>query len=359
MDTEEKNPHAVALGKRGGAKIAERGPEYFAELQAQRKERKGGRPRLPSVADNEGILKIGDAELECAVLPGGVRVLSRTGFLRALGRTGKAKGGRKYDQEFKVPVFLSAANLKPFIPDELLENSGPIPFRLKNGTTAIGYKAELLAHVCNVFLDAKDAGALHETQVRIADQCKVLSRGFAVVGITALIDEATGYQAIRDRQALQAILDKYLRKEFAAWAKRFPDEFYREMFRLKGWQWKGVKVNKPQVVGHYTKDLVYDRLAPNILEELERRNPKNPRGHRRVKHHQWLTEDIGIPGLAQHLHALLGLMRASDTWKQFHDMVKRAFPKKDENRDIVKCCGRGGSGGALFDQFSILEFLSF
>ena len=25
--------------------------------------------------------------------------------------------------------------------------------------------------------------------------------------------------------------------------------------------------------------------------------------------------------------------------------------------DIVKCCGRGGSGGALFDQFSILEFL--
>ena len=28
------------------------------------------------------------------------------------------------------------------------------------------------------------------------------------------------------------------------------------------------------------------------------------------------------------------------------------------NGDIVKCCGRGGSGGALFDQFSILEFLS-
>ena len=29
-------------------------------------------------------------------------------------------------------------------------------------------------------------------------------------------------------------------------------------------------------------------------------------------------------------------------------------------REILsKCCGRGGSGGALFDQFSILEFLSF
>ena len=31
----------------------------------------------------------------------------------------------------------------------------------------------------------------------------------------------------------------------------------------------------------------------------------------------------------------------------------------EQEGDIVKCCGRGGSGGALFDQFSILEFLSF
>ena len=31
--------------------------------------------------------------------------------------------------------------------------------------------------------------------------------------------------------ALQAILDAYLRKELA-WAKRFPDEFDRQIFRL-------------------------------------------------------------------------------------------------------------------------------
>ena len=160
----------------------------------------------------------------------------------------------------------------------------------------------------------------------------MLVRGFARVGIVALVDEATGYQAVRDREALQAILDKFLRKEFAAWAKRFPDEFYQEMFRLKGWQWKGVKVNKPQVVGHYTKDLVYDRLAPNIIEELERRNPKTPRGHRKVKHHQWLTEDIGVAGLAQHLHALIVLMRSSDTWDQFYAMVERSLHSKKDDK---------------------------
>jgi hypothetical protein len=60
-------------------------------------------------------------------------VLARVGFLRAISRRGKAKGGRKYDEEFKTPIFLTAENLKPFIPKELLENSKPVPFRTKGG----------------------------------------------------------------------------------------------------------------------------------------------------------------------------------------------------------------------------------
>src|SRR5262245_17296535 len=123
------------------------------------------------------------------------------------------------------------------------------------------------------------------------------------VGIIALVDEVTGYQEVRDREALQAILDRYLRKAFAAWAKRFPDEFYKEIFRLRGWKWRGMEVNRPQCVANYTKDLVYKRLAPGILEELEARNPKNEWGHREARHHQWLTEDVGHPALAQHLYA--------------------------------------------------------
>jgi len=36
---------AAAMGKKGGSKTAERGPEYFANIAAMRKNRKGGRPR--------------------------------------------------------------------------------------------------------------------------------------------------------------------------------------------------------------------------------------------------------------------------------------------------------------------------
>ena len=48
-------------------------------------------------------------------------------------------------------------------------------------------------------------------------------------------------------------------------------EFYKEIFRLKSWVWNAGKM--PGVVGKYTNDLVYSRLAPNILEELEKVNP--------------------------------------------------------------------------------------
>lgn len=134
---------------------------------------------------------------------------------------------------------------------------------------------------------------------------------------------------MRSRLALQAILDKFLRKELAAWAKRFPDEFYQEMFRLRGWQWNRMSVNRPSVVGKYTNDLVYERLAPGILEELQARNPKDEKGHRKSRHHQWLTEDVGHPALAQHLYTVIGFMRASTNWDQFYRSLQRAFPKRN------------------------------
>ena len=62
-----------------------------------------------------------------------------------------------------------------------------------------------------------------------------------------------------------------------------------------------LKGKRPGIVGTYTNDLVYERLAPGILEELEARNPKDDKGHRKGKHHQLLTEDVGHPALAQHL----------------------------------------------------------
>ena len=283
-------------------------------------------------ATHEGTLEIGDIKIPCAVLETGQRVLTQSGFMKALGRARQAKGRDYYDADANLPAFLTAKNLKPFISPDLEVSSSQIEFRL-HGRRAFGYPAEILPKVCDVFLDAEKAGALAHTQKHIAEKAQILVRGLAHIGIIGLVDEATGYQEVRDKHALQAILDAFLRKELAAWAKRFPDEFYEHISRLRGWKWKGRGKNPPQAVAGYTKDIVYARLAPHILEELENRNPVEG-GRRKAKHHQWLTEDVGHPALAQHLHAVISLMRASDTWPQFKLMLDRAHPKRGDTLQL-------------------------
>jgi hypothetical protein len=247
--------------------------------------------------------------------------------MKSLGRTWR---GRKYPGT-ELPVFMEAANLKPFISVEVEAVLKPIRFLLSRTAKGEGYKAEALPVVCDVYLQARDAGVLRGKQEFIAKKCEMLVRSLSKVGIIALVDEVTGYQAIRDREALQAILDKYLRQEFAAWAKRFPDEFYKQMFRLRGWNWRGMRVNRPSVVGKYTNDLVYQRLAPGILDELQKRNPKDEKGHREGKHHQLLTDDMGVPALQNHLFATTKFMEAAATWDQFYRSMQRAFPKLNSN----------------------------
>ncbi|AHB48840.1 hypothetical protein W911_11190 [Hyphomicrobium nitrativorans NL23] len=285
-------------------------------------------------ATHYGELKLGEITIPCAVLQDGTRLITQRGMFVALGRhKNPTKGQDPIDNK---PGFLAASNISPFISNELERSWTPVRFRLPKGSggtrgnIAIGYDAKILPHVCNVFLDAKEQGKLLPNQEHIAQSCKALQRGFSIVGIIALIDEATGYQEVRDRDALRQILEAYLRHELAAWVKRFPDEFYKEIYRLRGWPWAGMGKNRYSVVAHYTKDLIYERLAPGVLEEMEQRNPKDERGNRRAAHHQWLSEDLGIPKLQEHFAAVLALQRAHDNWDEFYAAMQKALPKRND-----------------------------
>lgn len=245
-------------------------------------------------------------------------------MMEALGRPWR---GRKYAGT-ELPVFLEAKNLYPFVIKHLGVVLECMDFTTLGGVKAEGYVAELLPIVCDIYLQARQDEKLTPAQQPIGQQCEMLVRSLAKVGIVALVDEVTGFEKVRDRDALQALLDKYLLQEHAAWAKRFPDEFYREMFRLKGWPYPMPKGARPSVVGKYTLNIVYERIAPGLVDELNAKNPKLENGSRRVKHHQWLTEEIGHPALSNHLHAAMGLMRASKDWSTFMNLLDAAFPAK-------------------------------
>jgi P63C domain-containing protein len=286
-------------------------------------------------ATHEGELAVAGFTLRCAVLDDGRRVLSERGVLRALGiRPGGAvfKSALLEDQgDARLPMFVGQSYLRPFIDNELLVMlTQPIMYRPSGsrggGRPNRGLEALLIPKVCEVWLRARDARVLQARQLGIASRADALMRGLARTGIIALVDEATGYQEVRDRLALQKILDAYLSRELAAWAKRFPDEFYNEIFRLRGWDWERKGSRRPVQVAKDTINLVYLRMLPDLVKELEDRNPKDEKGRRRAKHHQFFSVDVGSPALNAHLHAVITLMRAFDSWEEFKQKLDRSLP---------------------------------
>jgi hypothetical protein len=283
---------------------------------------------LLAKATHAGELTIGDITIPCAVLEDGTRVLTQWGFYRAIGRSGRPAAGWGSDVE-KVAPFLDLDNIKPYVSLELANSIKPIRFRTPRGTVAYGYRAELLTQVCEVYLRARDADTLLKTQLKFAKACELLMRGLAHVGIIALVDEATGFQDARARDALAKILEAFVANEIRKWVKTFPPDFYKEMFRLRKLPYNGT-VKKPAYIGHLTNDLVYARLAPSILPTLRAKNPVAENGRRKHKHHQWLTPEIGHPKLQEHLASVTTLMRVADDWDGFKRMLDRACPKHKE-----------------------------
>lgn len=279
-------------------------------------------------ATHQGKFIIGSIEINCANLADGTRVVSKSAIFKAFGRTkrGRIKGEVRGHNMPDLPAFLDANNLQKFINEELRTVLIPVDYINLNGKESAGYKDEILPMICRMYMDARSSGVLTKQQLPFASQSESVLYSLSQVGIAGLVDEATGFQEIRQRDALQQILDRYLRKEYAAWARCFPIEFYEEMFRLKSWQLDKKTMKMPSVVGRYTNDIIYDRLAPGVLAELQKKNPV-VRGRRKTKHHQWLTEEIGHPALDRHFSGIMALMRANATWDNFKRSLERAYPK--------------------------------
>lgn len=142
--------------------------------------------------------------------------------------------------------------------------------------------------------------------------------------------QADGYQDFRQRDALARILEKFVAKELRPWVKTFPSEFYKQIFRLNGWPYDE-SAGRPGVIGHWTNNIVYKRLAPGVWDELTRLTPKTPSGYYKNKLFQRLTEDVGHPKLREHLAAVVMLMKYSPNWHVFMDRLDREFPQWGKN----------------------------
>lgn len=252
----------------------------------------------------------------------GVRVFSGRGIQKAIGYD--SKSGQWMSSFCKmegVSSYLCAGDNS--ISERL---SKPVKFKRNNAggsqSTANGYEVTLLVDICSAIIDANRAGVFdNDAIVRNAD---IIIRSVAKVGIIALVDEATGYQYERENDELQKILKAYISEELLPWQKRFPDIFYKELFRLNGWDYtvNGIK-KRPGIIGKWTNTFVYEELPNGVLEELKKKTPKSESGNRMNRYHQLLTTDIGEPNLERQINKVITLFQVSDNMKQFCENFRK------------------------------------
>lgn len=335
--TEDKDPTPTGRARGGFARKEKLSPERrteIAKLAAAKRHTKrpqsGGpdpdRPELP-YATHQGQMEIGGLTLDCYVLADGRRVFHKRGMARALGL--KSDGGNAFLKT------MQGKGLGSSLPDKLKERiDNPINFKPLVGDTGHGYEADLLGDVAKAVIAASESGVgLTKAQQPLVAQAKILMHAFARIGVVALIDEATGYQQIRDPSALRLLIQQYIAEEKREWDKQFPDSFYDELNRIYNSKRmtttsKGTVIqNRPQHFAHFTRTYVYEPLENGaVLEELDRINPKiNAKGTRRDRFHQHLSLGYGIEKLKRQVNVVETLVSVADNVSQFKKLYAKKF----------------------------------
>jgi hypothetical protein len=255
-----------------------------------------------------GKLPIGDIQLDCHVLNDERRVFTQTEIVRVL--TGGADSG----------------NLARYLDSKALKSrdisGGLIKFKIPgNPQLAFGSDATILIEICEAYLDARAANELKPHQMKLARQAEIIVRSCAKVGIIALVDEATGYQKVRARNALQIKLQAFIADELQEWARMFPEEFWHELARLEGIHYSAR--SRPLRWGKYVMLFVYDAIDGDVGKELRKKNP-NPKFLR--NHHQWL-KDFGRNKVHDQILKVITIMKLCNNMDEFREKFARVFKK--------------------------------
>jgi hypothetical protein len=270
-------------------------------------------PALP-VALFPGKLRMGSADFSVYVLDNGKRVMAQREVVRVL--TGRKESG-------KLASYLHSQALKPYIDSDAIAKQ-TLHFSIP-GTQyrAIGYEATLLLDICDAYLRAREENHAELTpiQLDIAKQAEIITRACAKVGIIALIDEATGYQAFRKKQELQLKLQAFIADDLQEWALMFPQEFWFELARLEGIHYS--PRSRPLRWGKYIMAFVYDAVDGDVGKHLRKQNP-DP--HFKQNHHQWLKE-FGRQKVHDQIERVITIMKLCNDMDDFRQKFARVFKK--------------------------------
>lgn len=281
-------------------------------------------------AEYRGEVTIGDIIMPCAVLEDGTRVISENGIHSNLGTSGgrarQLREEMEKSREAPVPLFLASKALEPFI-DKVFKVRHLTPIKYSNNDKImVGYTADILPKVCDVWLMAREKNTLQPSQLPKARKAEILMRGLAHIGIAALVDEATGYQYQRDKVELQKILSVYILEEVARWQLTFTEDFYDQIFRLWKQPYNKSRQKRPAFFGGLTNKYIYEPMKDGVVLGGIRQAIKKDEGGR-AKFHQYLTEEVGREHLKRQIIEITTLMSICNTKEEFIEIFKKKYLK--------------------------------
>jgi len=264
-----------------------------------------------------GVLNFGGREIECHVLNDLRRVFTQREVVRVLSPSGRESGG--------LGAYLDR---NPLINKEEVLGA-TIQFRVP-GTqyVAIGYEATVLVDICDKYLEAWEKEKLRASQKKLVDQAGIIIRACAKVGIIALIDEATGFQEHRAKNALQFKLRAFIAEEMQDWARMFPEEFWYELARLESVRYS--PRSRPLRWGKYVMMFVYDAIDKDVGKALREKNP-NP--HFLKNHHQWLRQ-FGREKVNNQIQRVITVMKLCNNMEDFRKKFSKVFQKTGYQYDF-------------------------
>jgi len=289
--------------------------DVAAIMVGQRKAKPTPHGAVPTKqAEYFGDLQIGGTDISCFVTKDGERFISGRSMTGAIGMKGRGQGMARISTN---------STLKPFMNSDLVVAiEQPVLIVGKTPKPVHGYRAEILADLCDAILEARQAGALKtEQEERYGRFAEVLVRAFARVGITALVDEATGYQHDRGHSALRLLLEKYIAEGLQKWLPTFPNSFFAELDRLYD-NAPTTPRSRPQYYGRFINKYVYDPIEHGYVKaELDKLNITDE-GKRKARFHQWLTDE-GRTILTRQIGKVEGIMEMCDDIEHFKRVARR------------------------------------
>jgi len=258
---------------------------------------------------------------ECVVLEDGRDGFIQRQMVQSLGFSEKTRSGRF--ERFCAKIGLNYLAEKDNSEWPVLEVDLPL------GGTASWLPSSALKEVVKAGMIAHGSGKLTAQQAHIGRRCVELGTALIGVGLTSLIHERTGYQYVREPDALQDLFSRILRETAKDWEMRFHPAYYRAVCGLFNIPYGNRHRPLPSIIGQITERFVYLAVFPKeIVAEIKARKKSE-------KAHQWLTDDGGLRLLETQINEVTTIAKSSVDYKDFEARCAQAFYKPGQQLSMI------------------------